>query len=93
MQPVAYHNREIGRDALEKDRFAIDTVQEERAAADALMRIQCVNSVIVECIMVTMLYEWLAFIIETTPATKWLPIYSWLAGMWCKQSQCEAIDQ
>jgi hypothetical protein len=42
--------------------------------------------------MVTTLYEQLAFVIEVTPEYKWLLVYTWQAGMWCKRSQYEVID-
>ncbi len=92
MAPSARFNTVIGKGLLDKDRFAVDAQQQETAAADALTRIQHVNSIIIERTMVSNLYERLAFVIKVTPQYKWLFVYTWLAGMWRKKSQYEAID-
>ena len=92
MAPSARFNTVIGKGLIDEERFAADAQQQDTAAADALTRIQRVNSIIIERTAVTNLYECLAFIIEVTPEYKWLFIYTWQAGMWRKNSQYEAID-
>ena len=92
MAPTIRCNTVSGGGAANNEPFVVDAQQQERVAAEALARIQCINSIIIERTMVTTLYERLAFIIEVTPQYKWLFVYTWLAGMWHKKSQYEALD-